>query len=118
MVSPHERWREFAESLRSHSLSEHVRPVILESWNRSRAAGVRRYSDKPLLRRISPTELEERQQINRTLIQVGGPLLQDFSAGHTEIRHVVYLTDRDGIVLHSIGYDIWRAVYGLMPGFD
>ncbi len=117
MSSPQKSWREFAKSLAQHPYTRDVRLVILESWKRSRAAGVRRYHEKPLLHRIGAADLENRLEKNRELIEAGGRLLQKFSAGR-EIRHVIYLTDRDGIVLYSVGYDIWRAMFGLMPGFD
>jgi transcriptional regulator of acetoin/glycerol metabolism len=31
---------------------------------------------------------------------------------------VVYITDADGIVLHSVGNDATMRAYGLVPGFD
>lgn len=117
MGSPQKRWREFADSLSQHPIAGSLRPVILESWKRSRAAGVRRHHEKPMLHRIGAAELEDRLEKNRDVIQVAGPLLQEFSAAQ-QIRHVIYLTDQDGIVLWSVGYDIWRALFGLMPGFD
>ena len=117
MSSPQKSWREFAKTLAEHPSTRDVRPVILESWRRSRAAGVRRHNEKPLLHRISAADFDYQLEKNRELIQLGGPLLQEFSAAQ-QIRHVLYITDRDGIVLYSVGDDIWRAMFGLMPGFD
>ena len=86
MSSPQKSWREFAKSLAQHPYTRDVRPVILESWKRSRAAGVRRYHEKPLLHRIGAADLENRLEKNRELIEAGGRLLQKFSAGREILR--------------------------------
>ena len=38
------------------------------------------------------------------------------NAYFADIRHVVYLTDADGIVLFSLGDEEYQQSFGLLPG--
>jgi transcriptional regulator of acetoin/glycerol metabolism len=71
-----------------------------------------------VLRRVPDLELEKRLRNSRALVCAATPLLAAFSADRRAIQHVVYLTDKDGIVLLSEGNDTLMLVYGLCPGFD
>ncbi len=96
-----------------------LRPVILESWQRSSEAGVARDAeDCLLLHRIEANELARRLAFNAGWLEVARPLLDAFSRQMEPVEHVIYATDGDGIVLYAVGNEIWRATQGLWPGFD
>jgi transcriptional regulator of acetoin/glycerol metabolism len=67
---------------------------------------------------VSDLELECRLYKNQELVDAATPLITAFSLDKNAVQHVVYLTDRDGIVLLSRGNDQVMLVYGLCPGFD
>jgi signal transduction histidine kinase len=95
-----------------------LRQLIAESWLRSEAAGVATTADQVKFHRVDDDDLQRRQQASSDLIQVARPHLKWLSAWLTSVPHVVYLVDRDGIVLFSAGnYDNADA-FGLMPGYD
>jgi transcriptional regulator of acetoin/glycerol metabolism len=95
-----------------------LRPVIAESWNRSAAAGVATAADKVVFHRVGDADLRHRQLVNKDLMQAAVPHLNWLSAWLAKIPHVVYLVDRDGIILFSVGnYDNADA-FGLTPGFN
>lgn len=94
------------------------RPVIQQSWKRSRAAGVDPAPKKVRLRKVSKYELSARLDLNRNLLAAAKPRLEAYSEQLCEIRHVVYMFDSDGIVLFSLGDEEIRKQYGLMPGYD
>lgn len=94
-----------------------ARPLILESWRRCWDAGLD--PDAPItLRRIDLPELLQRQAANRALLTVAPELIDRFSAAMAALKHVIYMTDADGIVLYSRGTDFLMQSYGLRPGFD
>lgn len=94
-----------------------ARAIIAASWQRSRAAGVDQHGTRP--QRISEDELHTRLVRNAALVELTKPHLEWLSAALAEIPHVLHLTDRDGIILHSIGTDpALLEEQGLVPGFD
>lgn len=110
-----ESWRTFVEGL---AAKVPVRGVILDSWRRSSAAGV--VADAGTIRpvSISERELQRRLKENADLVAVAGSHLRWMSAALEDVPHVVYLVDRDGIVLDSTGTLPQICELGLMPGYD
>lgn len=95
-----------------------LRPLIAESWLRSKAAGVATAADAVKFHRVDDDELQRRQEASSDMLQVARPHLRWLSAWLTGVPHIVYLVDRDGIVLFSAGnYDNADA-FGLRPGYD
>ncbi len=95
-----------------------LRTLIAESWNRSAAAGVATTADKVIFHRVPDDDLLHRQLVNKNLLRAAAPHLNWLSAWLGNIPHVVYLVDRDGIILFSVGnYDNADA-FGLTPGFN
>src|SRR5437868_10817298 len=111
-------WRNFVRDLSSQLPIAGVRPVILESWMRSRAAGVDPASHSVLLRRVDQSDLARRLNANQGLLAAAEPVLRDFSKSLGRLQHAIYLADRDGIVLFSTGTNQVMIAYGLMPGYD
>jgi len=108
-------WRRFREGLRPES---HLRSGIVESWERSRAAGVDPESERFSVRRVTDDDLQRRLEANADLLALAKPHLEWASTALSQVPHVVYLTDRDGIVLHSTGTGPQRRDLGLLPGYD
>lgn len=108
-------WQRFLQGLPS---SGGVRDIIFASWGRSRAAGVNPEPDGLPLRRISDDDLSCRLRDNQELLSVAIPHLEWATLCMTRVPHVVYLTDRDGIVLHAVGNHPARESLGLIPGYD
>jgi transcriptional regulator of acetoin/glycerol metabolism len=71
-----------------------------------------------MLRRVPDLELQHRLHQSRDLIDVATPLIAAFSSHRSAVQHVIYITDRDGIVLRSVGNHQAMLAYGLCPGFD
>jgi PAS domain S-box-containing protein len=80
-----------------------LQPLILDSWQRCRAAGTDPESATLPARRISPEECDARLAANAKLLEMARPHLEWLSAAHASIPHVISLVDRDGIVLHATG---------------
>ena len=119
MASPRAVWDEIRQQLlaKRTAADPALRRIILESWQRSRDAGVN--PDVQIsLRRISLDELTTRRASCRRLLAAATSLIDDFSISMQDRKHVVYLTDADGIVLYSKGTDFLMQAYGLRPGFD
>lgn len=119
MRDPEKAWKRFVQQIVELPPAIPERPYILESWKRCSEAGIGQALDNNVnLRRVEPSELKVRLDRNQELVNVAGPLLAGFSAALGTVGHVIYLTDRDGIVLFSVGSRDSMLVYGLLPGFD
>jgi transcriptional regulator of acetoin/glycerol metabolism len=119
MKYENEGWVQFVRKVEAATVSNLPRPYIAESWRRCRKRGVSQALDNYiLLRRVDAAELERRLQVGSVLHAAATPLLRDFSEKMGAVEHVVYATDRDGIVLCSAGNDYNMLLYGLLPGFD
>ena len=95
-----------------------LRPLIAESWLRSQAAGVATTAETVTFHRVDDDDLQRRLQASSDVIQVARPHLKWLSTWLAGTPHIVYLVDRDGIVLFSVGdYDNADA-FGLTPGYD
>jgi len=112
-------WARFARAVQAATNGNLPRPYIADSWRRCRKRGVGQALDNSiLLRRIDGDELERRLRAECVLVETAESLLREFSQSMEAVEHVVYMTDRDGIVLCSAGNHQTMIVYGLMPGFD
>ena len=110
------QWQRFVGDLGPDAA---LRSVILESWERSRAFGVDPTPTRVEPRRVSDEELALRLASNAELIETGRPHLEWLSAALHDVQHVVYIADRDGIVLVSTGNDPDSLQsLGLTPGHD
>ncbi|HTT08939.1 MAG TPA: helix-turn-helix domain-containing protein [Gammaproteobacteria bacterium] len=93
-------WEQFIGSGRIRGESP-PRPVILESWERSRQRGI-----DPVAER-APTRitLEEIEEIlaTQTLGRAGGEVLQTYAQMIHASGHVIVLADAQGRILHSVG---------------
>jgi sigma-54 dependent transcriptional regulator, acetoin dehydrogenase operon transcriptional activator AcoR len=113
-------WKRIVEELKAGSalLQEpSVQPLILDSWRRCRDAGVK--PDGPvLLLSVDEADLSRRRLHHRVLLEAAVGAIDKFSRSLGKVKHVVYMTDSDGIVLYSKGTDNIMRAYGLRPGFD
>ena len=94
-----------------------LRAVVVQSWQRSAAAGLAR-DGAPAVRRVSADDLQRRLSANRLLLDRAIPHLRWLSDWFRERPHVAYLVDADGVVLHSEGDAAAIARYHLAPGHD
>jgi PAS domain S-box-containing protein len=109
-------WRQFIEGL---PVEHPIRQVILESWRRSRDAGVEPEPQQLPLRRVPNEDLQPRLAANDVLIHAARPHLYTLSQFMLGRAHVAYLVDRDGIVLDAVGNsDGMMEQFGLLPGYD
>lgn len=92
--------------------------MIQQSWRRSRAFGVAAAPPQLPLYKISRFELQARLDLNRNLLAAAKSRLDSYSRQLHAAKHVVYLVDSDGIVLHAIGDAQLRKLYGISPGYD
>lgn len=113
MSSRNAEWEEFRGVLGKESP---LGDLIVDSWARCAAAGV---GTQPSLCRVPDGEIRERIRGNAELIRLSRRHLEWVSFSLRNISHVVYLVDRDGIVLHSVGNSpkILEEA-GLLPGYD
>jgi CheY-like chemotaxis protein len=90
---------------------------IVQSWERSAAAGLRR-EGRAELRAVPAPELERRLERASKLVRVARPLVDAFLETLPGGTNVVYVTDEDGIVLCSAGDPYQMTLFGLSPGYD
>lgn len=93
------------------------RAIISASRTRSKDSKVAT-SRHSAPRHVGLDDLVRRRIRSRTLLNAAIPVLDEFSASLEDVRHVVYITDADGIVLYSRGTDFMMESFGLRPGFD
>ncbi|WDT75162.1 MAG: ATP-binding protein [Candidatus Manganitrophus sp.] len=109
----HKQWKQFMEG----APLEGGRSVILESWQRCRAHGVN--PEQVLFQRIAEETLQRRLESNRELIEIAALHLNWISSSWTRLPHVLFLIDREGIVLYVTGNDLpLREKLHLIPGYD
>jgi PAS domain S-box-containing protein len=108
---------EVAQTLSRFTDGGPLKPVIVQSWQRSGAAGVDRESS-PVFRQVPLEDLTRRQGVNRLLVDTATPHLRWLSEWFHDRPHVAYLVDADGIVLKSEGDQNAIAMYRLSPGYD
>src|SRR5687768_1651302 len=76
--------------------------ILVQSWQRSQFAGLDP-DQAPSFRRVAADELQRRQSDNRALLAAALPHVRWLSRWFQERPNVVYVVDRDGIVLHAEG---------------
>src|SRR5690349_19918420 len=109
-------WKRFTHGLTTEGA---VRPMILDSWTRCLRAGVAAESARVTLRRVSEEELRQRLERNRELVEITQRHLRLISSFLEPLAHVIYLVDRDGIVLYVQRNDSdSMRDEGLLPGYD
>lgn len=109
-------WERFTHGL---TPKHRLRDAIVESWTRSREAGVAHDAEELPLEQISDEELAQRQADHRALMDAAQPHLEWLSAAVNDLPHVVYLVCADGIVLDSVTTDPdLLDRWGLHPGHD
>jgi len=67
-------------------------------------------------RPIAGAELERRRAENAELIELARPHLEWLSAAHRELAHLVALSDRDGVILLSLGHHLDASRTPRVPG--
>ena len=110
-----QKWTEFLEGV---SAGQPLRDVILNSWKRCTEAGLNGYGDSFTVRRVSDDELERRITANAILLEEALPHIEWLSACLSDVAHVIYIVDADGIILYSkaAGTDLQASC--LSPGYD
>jgi len=109
-----DQWRAFFATAQPPSA---VRPLIVDSWQRSHAAQVDPIAAHPVFHKVAPNDLERRRAACADLIDCASVHIQWLSATLSKVRHAVYLTDEDGVVLFSAGDERIRSEFGLLPGY-
>jgi signal transduction histidine kinase len=107
------QWQAFFET---KQLPAFARPLIVDSWLRSRAAGVDPKPQQLVFHTVAPEDLERRRNAHAELISCAASQVEWLSATLSNIAHAVYLCDEDGVVLFSAGDGEMRAQFGLLPG--
>jgi PAS domain S-box-containing protein len=111
-----EEWKRYVERLEREGL---LRDVIVDSWRRCVNGTAATPADPVSYCRVSDEELQLRLQANAELISVAKPHLDWIAATLSAVQHVVYLVDRDGIVLLCTGNNNkLQEDFGLTPGHD
>lgn len=94
-----------------------LRPPERQPFIPERYPGGTRASS-PGKHRLPDDALSQRLQANRALLAAATPHLQWVSALLADVRHVVSLTDADGILVRSMGNWPEQEALGLLPGYD
>lgn len=115
LSAPRTTWGRVVARFESNASLHH--PLILASWQRCRDGGVDP-AGEVRLRRVPIEEMLSRQAASRSLLLAAADLIDAFSTLMGSVKHVIYMTDADGIVLYSRGTDFMMQSYGLRPGFD
>ena len=92
-----ESWQRFVRG----ETSPEVEVQILDSWRRSRKAGVDHHT--PVFREIPELELERRVATHASTVDALVPHLTWLSSTMGAVQHVAGIVDRDGIVLWATG---------------
>jgi len=106
---------DWEKRLKALPYSEPARYAIVESWQRSEAAGLDAQA-RPKFRRV--TDLPQRLQRCAELLEVAAPRLSRLLKQLPGTTNVVYVTDAEGVVLFSAGNVSQLEQFGLTPGYD
>ncbi len=96
-------WRRFAVDKGEIPASD-IRPLILESWKRSRAYGIDPFRSCGCIS-VEPSELERRKILRADLLEAAVPYLYELYRIIKGSRSLITLTDEDGIVLDVVSDD-------------
>ena len=108
---------QFAAYLQDLSPDEMAKAAILESWQRCAAARLSR-NGPVRLHRVGDIELAERLRGSSALVAAARAELEALVRELPGSTNAAYVTDRDGIVLGSVGPAAELERFGLLPGFD
>lgn len=95
-----EAWLEFIET--GDVKENQVRPIILDSWKRSRTFGVNPYQGHGC-KFLGSKELERLQQNNKDLMEVSYPFLEKIYSFLKGSGFLIMLTDSNGYILQEFG---------------
>jgi PAS domain S-box-containing protein len=109
------QWKRYLEE---RTINEPLRAGSLASCQRSQEAGVEPQPQDVPFRRVAEDDLLQRLAVGAELIAVALPHLEWATVFLNSVSHVVFLTDRDGIVLRSWGDRSLIDNFGMGPGFD
>ncbi|MGE5523904.1 MAG: ATP-binding protein [Rhodospirillaceae bacterium] len=115
MADTAREWRRFFET---ESRAKLMRPLILESWQRSYAAAIDTAPSQITFHRVAEDDLERRRARRASLIKFARPHIEWLSSNFAGISHVAYLTDEDAVVLLSAGDEELCKNFGLAPGYQ
>ncbi|HNW82685.1 MAG TPA: sigma 54-interacting transcriptional regulator [bacterium] len=116
LIQQHEvfrQWKKFtAESIFDASI---IRPVIAESWFRSRE-----YSIDPEntgIPSVSSDQLKSRKELNRHLLSVASSYMETIYGFISGSGGIIVLADKDGVILHVLGENVFENYPGFpVPG--
>jgi transcriptional regulator of acetoin/glycerol metabolism len=94
-----EAWKRFEADDESLDLS--VRPVILESWKRSKRYGVNPAAAKPAI--LNREAIEARIEANKRLLQISRPYLKQLYTIVAGSGFYLMICDRNGVILDLLG---------------
>ena len=107
-------WKGFLDSLPTEG---RLSKVLLQSWRSDLTTA--QANARLDVRSVSPEDLDRRLSNHADLLSIALPHMSWITTTLLGIRHVVFLVDVDGIVLHSTGNDSERmAEFALFPGYD
>lgn len=109
-------WKRFTAGMDSEIA---VRPVILESWGRSRESEVTPKAGELEPRRVGAEELDRRVAAAGPLVEAADPYLEWIARMLGSARYVVYVVCREGIVVRSTAAsEALAESWSLLPGYD
>lgn len=82
-----------------------VRPIIAESWKRSKAFGIDPYDKSSLSYRLDEEALASRRKANKELLKVAIPFMRILYGVVKGSGFRVDLTDREGYLLYTLGME-------------
>jgi transcriptional regulator of acetoin/glycerol metabolism len=107
-------WRDFTQDISSQELGSEI--AVFAAWQRDRQTGEAESRVPVRLRRVPDINLRIGE--NQSLVQAAKPHLKRFSTSLNTSKHVVCITDADGVLLDCVGNDTVLKVYGMLPGYD
>jgi transcriptional regulator of acetoin/glycerol metabolism len=107
-------WSIFTQGICSKELDCEI--AIFAAWQRDRQSDETDSRVPVRLRRVP--DINQRIGENQPLVQAAKPHLKRFSASLGASKHVVCVTDADGVLLDCVGNDTVLKVYGMLPGYD
>jgi PAS domain S-box-containing protein len=110
----YDQWKRFTEGLPPVAP---LRAEILASWQRCRAGGLD--PEQVHFQRVAEEDLQRRLELHRELIQIAALHLGWISSSWTRLPHVLFLLDRDGVILYVTGNDLpLQEKLHVIPGYD
>lgn len=109
------QWQRFVQG---QPFDSPLRPLICESWLRCRGVGIDPDPDQVRLHRVPEDDLQQRLEGNDELLTIARPHLDWTSSALRQVPHIVFLIDRDGVVLYAAGNRLPKQGFGLVPGCD